>query len=167
MELPTLQFEPRPANSPHTKERGHLDGGGVGSGLTCAGPAGTVFWLLLDGIGSWFPLDEQSPSGFFNGKAARPTCFWDASTPGPLYRFDTPRASFFSFFLFSPRGPVRFALGAAFLRAVRFTFFRSSLSSILVVSATYNLFRCNLFRVSHKSARKSHGYALYVNRDFT
>jgi hypothetical protein len=33
------------------------------------------------------------------------------------------------------------------LRAVRFTFFRSSLSSILVVSATYNLFRCNLFSV--------------------
>jgi hypothetical protein len=36
-------------------------------------------------------------------------------------------------------------LGAAFLRAVRFSAFRSSLSSILVVSATWFLFRCYLF----------------------
>jgi hypothetical protein len=43
------------------------------------------------------------------------------------------------------------ALGAAFLRAARFSFFRSCVSSILVVSATCNLFRCNLFRVSRKS----------------
>jgi hypothetical protein len=43
---------------------------------------------------------------------------------------------------------VRLALGAAFLRAARFSFFRSSLSSILVVFATCNLFRCNLFNVS-------------------
>jgi hypothetical protein len=42
------------------------------------------------------------------------------------------------------------ALGAAFLRAARFSFFRSSLSSILVVSATYNLFRLSLHRVSRK-----------------
>jgi hypothetical protein len=42
-------------------------------------------------------------------------------------------------------------LGAAFLRAARFSFFRSCVSSILVVSATRNLFRCNLFRVSRKS----------------
>jgi hypothetical protein len=42
-------------------------------------------------------------------------------------------------------------LGAAFLRAARFSFFRSSVSLILVVSATCNLFRCNLFRVSRKS----------------
>ena len=71
---------------------------------------------------------------------------WLAPGRNPLkalvtsYRLETPRAAFLSFFLFSPRGPVRFALGAAFLRAVRFTFLRSSLSSILVVSATYNLF---------------------------
>jgi hypothetical protein len=45
-------------------------------------------------------------------------------------------------------------LGAAFLRAARFSFFRSSLSSTLVVSATYNLFRSNLFTVSRIS-----GYA--------
>jgi hypothetical protein len=69
------------------------------------------------------------------------------------YRFDTPRANFLTFFFFSPRGPVRFALGAAFLRAVRFSFLRSSLSSTLVVSATCNLFRCNLFRVSRISGR--------------
>jgi hypothetical protein len=42
-------------------------------------------------------------------------------------------------------------LGAAALRAARLIFFRSSLSSILVVSATYNLFRYNLFRVSRIS----------------
>src|ERR1039457_1142103 len=78
------------------------------------------------------------------------------------YRLETPRAAFFSFFLFSPRAPVRFALGAAFLRAARFSFFRSSLSSILVVSATCNLFRCNLFGVSRKSGRCD----LYVSRDF-
>jgi hypothetical protein len=51
------------------------------------------------------------------------------------YRFETPRAAFFSFFLLEPRGSVRFALGAAFLRATRFTFLRSSLSSIFFVSA--------------------------------
>ena len=78
------------------------------------------------------------------------------------YLLDTPRANFLSFLLFSPRGPVRFALGAAFLRAMRFTFLRSSLSSILVVSATCNLFRCNLFRVSRKSGRCE----FYVNREF-
>ena len=84
------------------------------------------------------------------------------SITGPAaYRLETPRASFLSFFLFSPRAPVRFALGAAFLRAVRFSFLRSSLSSTLVVSATCNLFRCNLFRVSRKSGKCNH----YVNRD--
>ena len=79
-----------------------------------------------------------------------------------FYRLDTPRAAFFSFFLFSPRGPVRFALGAAFLRAARLTILRSCLSSILVVSATCNLFRCNLFRVSRNSGRCE----VYVNRDY-
>ena len=70
------------------------------------------------------------------------------------YRFDWPRASFLTFFFFSPRAPVRGALGAAFFRAARFSFFRSSLSSTLVVSATYNLFHSNLFAVSRIS-----GYA--------
>jgi hypothetical protein len=42
------------------------------------------------------------------------------------------------------------ALGVAFLRAARFSFFRSSLSSILEVSATWFLFRSNLFVVSRK-----------------
>jgi hypothetical protein len=45
------------------------------------------------------------------------------------------------------------ALGAAFLRAARFSFLRSCVSSILVVSATCNLFHCNLFRVSRTSGR--------------
>lgn len=54
------------------------------------------------------------------------------------YRFDCPRANFLTFFLLEPRGVVRLALGAAFLRAARFSFFRSVLSSILVVSATKN-----------------------------
>src|SRR5205814_6230321 len=49
--------------------------------------------------------------------------------------------------LAEPRGVVRLALGAAFLRAVRFSFFRSWRSSILVVS-TCNLFRCYLFNES-------------------
>jgi hypothetical protein len=43
------------------------------------------------------------------------------------------------------------ALGAAFLRAARFSSLRSCLSSILVVSATRFLFRSNLFRISHRS----------------
>ncbi len=51
------------------------------------------------------------------------------------YRFDAPRASFFSFCLLEPRGTVRFGLGAAFLRAVRFTFFRSAVSVIAFVFA--------------------------------
>ena len=62
-----------------------------------------------------------------------------------FYRFDCPRANFLTFFFFYPRGSVRFALGAAFLRAARFSAFRSVLSSILVVSATWFLFRCNRF----------------------
>ena len=57
-----------------------------------------------------------------------------------VYRFDWPRANFFTFFLLEPRGAVRLALGAAFLRAARFTFLRSALSSILVVLATYTSF---------------------------
>jgi hypothetical protein len=38
---------------------------------------------------------------------------------------------------------------------VRFSFFRSSLSSTLVVSATCNLFHCNIFCVPHKSGRET------------
>lgn len=54
---------------------------------------------------------------------------------GIVYRFDCPRDAFLIFALFSPRAPVRFALGAAFLRAARFTFLRSSVSVMLFVFA--------------------------------
>ena len=60
----------------------------------------------------------------------------DVRREAGAYRFDCPRTSFLTFFLAEPRGVVRFALGAAFLRAARFSFLRSFLSSILVVSAT-------------------------------
>ena len=63
-----------------------------------------------------------------------------ARTPA-AYRFDWPRTSFLTFFLFEPRGVVRLALGAAFLREARFTFLRSALSSIFLVFANFkNLF---------------------------
>ena len=52
-----------------------------------------------------------------------------------FYRFDWPRASFFTLALFSPRGVVRLPLGAAFLREARFTFLRSVLSVMLFVFA--------------------------------
>jgi len=80
-----------------------------------------------------------------------------------FYRLDWPRTSFFSFFLLEPRGVVRLALGAAFLRVARLSFLRSCLSSILVVSATYNLFRCYLFWVSRNPGECKH----YVNREFS
>src|SRR6185437_10639360 len=51
------------------------------------------------------------------------------------YRLLWPRTNFLTFFLLEPRGVVRAALGAAFLRAVRFTFLRSALSSIDFVFA--------------------------------
>lgn len=51
------------------------------------------------------------------------------------YRLLVPRVSFLGFFLLEPRGAVRAALGAAFLRAARFSAFRSSVLSILVVFA--------------------------------
>jgi hypothetical protein len=79
-----------------------------------------------------------------------------------LYRFDCPRANFFTFFLFEPRGAVRLALGAAFLRAARFSFFRSSLSFVLVVSATRNLFQSSnfqLFPLSRDSTLRITGIA--------
>lgn len=52
-----------------------------------------------------------------------------------LYRFPVARAACFNFCLLEPRGTVRFALGAAFFRAVRFTFFRSAVSVIALVFA--------------------------------
>ena len=46
--------------------------------------------------------------------------------------------------LFAPRAPARGPFGAAFLRAVRLTFLRSTLSVMLLVFAMYvaNLSRC-------------------------
>ena len=55
------------------------------------------------------------------------------------YRLLAPLLAFFNFCLFSPRAPVRGALGAAFLRAVRLIFLRSALSSIFVVFAMFPL----------------------------
>ena len=55
--------------------------------------------------------------------------------PALAYRLLVPRAAFFNFFLLEPRGAVRGALGAAFLRAARLSCFRSCLSSIFVVFA--------------------------------
>ena len=52
-----------------------------------------------------------------------------------LWPFDILRI----FFLFDPRGVVRFAFGAAFFRAARFNSFRSALSSIFVVFAIMSL----------------------------
>src|SRR6202034_1686760 len=54
---------------------------------------------------------------------------------GAGYRLDWPRAAFLILALFSPRAPVRGALGAAFLRAARLTALRSDLSVMLFVFA--------------------------------
>jgi hypothetical protein len=51
------------------------------------------------------------------------------------YRLLWPRDAFLTLALFSPRAPVRGAFGAAFLRAARFTFLRSSLFVMLLVFA--------------------------------
>ena len=48
------------------------------------------------------------------------------------YRFAVPRTIFFTLRLAEPRGTVRLAFGAAFLRAVRFALLRSSLLSDFV-----------------------------------
>jgi hypothetical protein len=53
------------------------------------------------------------------------------------YRLLWPREAFLTLALFSPRAPVRGPFGAAFLRAARFTFLRSSLSVMLLVFAMY------------------------------
>ncbi len=57
-----------------------------------------------------------------------------------------PRAIFFIFRLVEPRGVVRLALGAAFLRAARFAFLRSSLLSFLVLAmnSLYVILKLNL-----------------------
>jgi hypothetical protein len=57
---------------------------------------------------------RQSP-----GRSPLPFYFRRGATPGPF---------FFTLGLREPRGSVRFGLAACFLRAVRFSFFRSSLS---------------------------------------
>src|ERR1700723_1121472 len=51
------------------------------------------------------------------------------------YRLLWPREAFLTFALLSPRAPVRGALGAAALRAARFTFLRSCVSVMLFVFA--------------------------------
>jgi hypothetical protein len=53
------------------------------------------------------------------------------------YRLLWPREAFLTLALFSPRAPVRGPFGAAFFRAARFTFLRSSLSVMLLVFAMY------------------------------
>jgi len=60
----------------------------------------------------------------------------ECTSTASTQRFDWPRAIFLTFFLLEPRGVVRFALGAAFLRAVRLSFLRSALSVTFFVSAT-------------------------------
>ena len=59
----------------------------------------------------------------------------DALGADKTHRLRWPLTSFLTFFLFAPRAvPAgRGCLGAAFFRAARFSFFRSSRSSILVV----------------------------------
>jgi len=56
------------------------------------------------------------------------------SLPFYLRRGATPGPFFLTLGLREPRGSVRFGLGAAFLRAVRFTFLRSALSLMFFVS---------------------------------
>jgi hypothetical protein len=53
------------------------------------------------------------------------------------YRLLWPREAFLTLALFAPRAPVRGAFGAAFFRAARFTFLRSTLSVMLLVFAMY------------------------------
>ena len=64
----------------------------------------------------------------------RPTTYL-SHTPGPLYflRGATPGPFFLTLGLREPRGSVRFGLAACFLRAARFSFFRSSLSLMFFV----------------------------------
>jgi len=55
------------------------------------------------------------------------------------YRLLWPREAFLILALFAPRAPVRGPFGAAFFRAARFTFLRSSLSVMLLVFAMYRV----------------------------
>jgi len=56
-------------------------------------------------------------------------------TPGPrdYLRAARPGPFFFTFGLWEPRGSVRLGFGGRFLRASRFNFFRSALSSMFFV----------------------------------
>ena len=60
--------------------------------------------------------------------------------PRPYLRFDWPRDALRTVCFAEPRGTVRFGFGAAFLRAARFSFFRSSTLSMLLVFAIGFLF---------------------------
>jgi hypothetical protein len=61
-----------------------------------------------------------------------PQRFWVSKID---YRLLWPREAFLTLALFSPRAPVRGPFGAAFFRAARLTFLRSSLSVMLLVFA--------------------------------
>ncbi len=100
--------------------------------------------LRQDPSGSWAPVccAKQRSSALSGG--CRPLIADNHLS----YRFDWPRAIFFTFLFREPRGVVRLALGAAFLRAVRFSFLRSALSSIFFVSATLTSFRSSCFQCS-------------------
>jgi hypothetical protein len=72
-----------------------------------------------------------------------------------FYRLDWPRDAFLILALFSPRAPVRGALGAAFLRAARFTALRSPLSVMDFVFAmnAYLLSELNVCAAAKVEAR--------------
>lgn len=80
--------------------------------------------MLCECNGFARPAEEDPPAPRFSALAL-----------SARYRFDCPRASFLTFFFSDPRGVVRFALGAAFLRAARFTSLRAALSVIDFVFA--------------------------------
>jgi len=69
--------------------------------------------------------------GLEEGKLGFRACRNLAGQPGTLffmkiaYRFETPRASFLTFFFFDPRGSVRFAWERPSYGRRRFSFFRS------------------------------------------
>jgi hypothetical protein len=72
------------------------------------------------------------------------------------YRFAWPRAIFFTLRFAEPRGTVRLAFGAAFFRAARFAFLRSSLLSFLVLAmnalvSLFLIFECNRINQNRES----------------
>ncbi len=77
------------------------------------------------------------------------------------YRLLWPRTIFFTLCFWEPRGVVRLALGAAFLRAARLSFLRSTLSAVFLVSATLTSFN----RMSFTAIRSVLGATFYVNRE--